>query len=86
MVLTYKGVEFFFVDGAIASLASGVQWDHWYCCFEKGCFLIAVGQSAVKLLSDDGQMFRLIVGSTELAVFSVFRRSAFTEMLIKERK
>jgi hypothetical protein len=88
-VLRYKAHEFLFVDGGIAyrtgcyhcggALTSG-------CHVENACFLVAVGQSAARALSQEEQVFRLTAGTPELAIFSVFRWSAFTKMLTAERR
>ena len=75
MVLMYKGQEWYFVDGGIAYTTPGRSG--WSCNTEKGFFLVAIGQSAVRLLSEQGRIFRLITGSTELAVFSIYRWSQF---------
>jgi hypothetical protein len=84
MVLTYKGREFFFIDGGISYTAFGKGG--LSCHLEKACLLVAVSQSAVNLLANQEQVFRLITGSTELAAFSVFRWSDFTEMLMAEKR
>jgi hypothetical protein len=85
MVLTYRGQEFFFVLGGVAYWGppsnAGCS-----CSLAKACFLVAVGESAVRLLSDQGQIFRLITGSAELAAYSIFRWSAFANMLTAEKK
>jgi hypothetical protein len=53
---------------------------------QKACLLIAVGQPAVRLLSEDERVFRKITGSTELAAFSIFRWPDFVDMLTAERR
>jgi hypothetical protein len=83
MVLTYKRQEFFFVEGTIACLlptksALGYRRQEAY-------FLIAIGQSAVRLLSEKEHVFRLMIGSTDLAAFSIFRWSDFVDELITEK-
>jgi hypothetical protein len=80
-VLKYKGQEFFFIDGAIDYIASAKDYKS-----QKSFFLIAVGQSAVELLSAEEPVFRLITGAAELAVFSIYRLSDFAYMLMAERK
>jgi hypothetical protein len=82
MVLTYKGQEFFFVDALLGYVTGGKSSYQT----EKACLLIAVGQPAVRLLSEDECVFRKITGSTELAAFSIFRWSDFAYMLMAERK
>ena len=84
MVLMYKGCEFFFVDGGLPYIAFGKGGLSRQ--LEKACLLIAVGQSAVRLLSEQEQVFRLITGSAELAVFSIYRWSDFTNMLMAEKR
>jgi hypothetical protein len=51
----------------------------------KGCFLVAVGQCAVRLLSEHEHVFRRFTGSADLALFSIFRWAAFADMLLAER-
>ena len=84
MVLMYKGREWFFVDGGIGYVSAGKGAVSYG--LEKACVLIAVGQSAVGVLSEQKEVFRLISGSAELAAFSVFRWSDFVYMLMAERK
>jgi hypothetical protein len=83
MVLIYKGQEYFFIDGGIAYWAQGKCTCSY--ALQKAFFLVAVGQSAVRLLSQQEQAFRLITGSTELAAFSVFRWSAFAYIVMTEK-
>jgi hypothetical protein len=85
MVLTYRGHKFFFIDGGINYIAQG-KWSPYFCRGQKTCLLIAVGEPAVRLLSEDERVFRKITGSTELAAFSVFRWSDFSYMLTAEKK
>jgi hypothetical protein len=85
MVLMYQGQEFFFVVGGIYHLVNEKS-SSWKSELNEGCFLIAVGESAVRLLSEQKRVFRLITGSTELAIFAVFRQAAFTQMLVKDNK
>jgi len=80
IVLIYQGQEFFFVDGRIAYTIQSRY--NWTCNLKEACFLIAIGESAARLLSENEQVFRLIMGSEKLAAYSIFRRSAFTEMLM----
>ncbi len=86
MVLTYKGVDFFFVDGAIVSWAGPGLATGWRCHCENSCFLVAVGQAAVRLLLEQSQVFGLVAGSMELAVFSILRPSNFTEIMMAGRR
>ena len=84
VVLMYKGREFFFVDGGIAyTVPSKYGWSYRQ---EEAFFLVAVGQPAVRLLSERQEVFRFRMGSAELAAFSIFRWSDFTEMLMAEKK
>jgi hypothetical protein len=84
MVLTYKGHEFFFIDGGISHFVP--EEGGLSCRMQEACLLIAVGPPAVRLLSEDERVFRKITGSTELAVFSIFRWSDFSYMLTAEKK
>jgi len=84
MVLTYKDHDFFFVDGGIVYATACTHLLSYN--QEKGFFLIAIGQSAVRLLTNEEHVFRRIMGSTELALFSIFRWSAFASMLTAEKK
>lgn len=79
-VFKYKGQELYFVDGRLAHLESSYYTNKVQNLF----FLVAVGQSAVTLLSDHEHMLRKIAGSEELAAFSVFRVSRFAAMLSAE--
>lgn len=85
MVLKYKGREFFFVNGEITFVRPDRR-TCWRCELLNRHFLVAVGQSAVRLLSEQEQLFGLIAGSSELAAFYVRRWSAFADMLMKDRK
>ena len=80
VVLAFEGREWFFVDGRIPYRTA-----RGGCLQEKGLFLIAVGPSAVGLLSEQERVFRRIAGSTELAVFSIFRWRDFLYLLKTER-
>jgi len=83
MVLMYKGQYFFFVDGGVCYWTVDKRPSYH---LQKAFFLIAVGQSAVRLLSEQEQIFQRIAGSTELAAFSIFRWSDFAYILTAEKK
>jgi hypothetical protein len=85
MVLTYKGHKFFFIDGGINYIAQG-KWSPYYYRRQKTCLLVAVGEPAVRLLSEDERVFHKMTGSTELAAFSIFRWSEFSCMLMAEKR
>ena len=78
MVLTYKGHDFFFIDGRIPYIAttSGAYWSQ-----QKAFLLIAVEESAARLLSRESALFRRIDTSTEVAAFSIYRWSDFSDRL-----
>ena len=82
MVLRYMGQEFFFVNGGIAYITFSNDGN---CNLMKSCFLIAVDQLAVRILSEQEPIFRLIRGTTELAAFSIYRWSDFVTMLMREK-
>ena len=84
VVLKYKGREFFFVNGEISYLYYDLK--NTSSKRMKSCFLIAVDRSAVWLLSDQEQVFRLIAGSTDLAAFSIYRWSDFVVALMSEKQ
>ena len=77
VVLVFKGRELFFLFGAIPYTIPSA--DHYSYQTENGLFLVAVGQPAVRLLSEHQHVFRHISGSTELAAFSIFRWQEFLE-------
>jgi hypothetical protein len=79
MVLMYRGLDYFFIDGGIGYLSR--TWR-----LEKAFFLIAVSRPAVDILSEQKQVFRLIAGSSEMAAFSIYLWTAFTQMLKEEKK
>jgi hypothetical protein len=81
-VFIYHGQELFFVNGTIGGPAAQNR-----CVYRvrRLCFLVAVGRPAVTLLSQQGQVLRLVSGSAELAAFSIFRLSDFAALIRKER-
>ena len=81
MVLRYEGREWFFVRGEIGYRSSEGSYD-----MHEEFFLVAIGHSAVTLLSEQERVFRRITGSTELAAFSILRCRDFTSLLRTERK
>lgn len=81
-VLTYRGHEYFFVDGTTRHAASSLRPHDMH---GRAFFLVAVDQSAVRLLSQEEHLFRLITGSTQLAVFSISRWPEFTNILEFQR-
>jgi hypothetical protein len=83
MVLVYKQREWFFVDGQIG---------HTLAYAGKGAtntqhafFLLAVDESAVSLLAEEGAIFRHLVGSKDLAAYSIYHWSAFLCLVAAER-
>jgi hypothetical protein len=83
MVLTYKGQDYFFVDAGITYV---IPSNRAICKIMKAFILVAIGQSAVRLLSEQDRVFRRICGSAELAAFSVYRWSDFAKMLAREKE
>jgi hypothetical protein len=83
VVLTFKGREFFFADGGIGFMAQGKGGPYYR--LAPAFLLVAVGQPAVELLSNEAHVFRLITGTNELAVFSIFRWADFAKMLMAEK-
>jgi hypothetical protein len=84
VVVIYEGREVFFVDGTIGYLAPSTN--SWKYTRKNLCFIVAIGRSAVKFLSEQEQVFRMINGSTELAAFSIFRPSEFANVLMEQAK
>lgn len=78
-VLTYQGHNFFFIDGMIVgTMPISRAYSN---PFHSALLLLAVGRSAVSLLSAQNHVFRRLSGSADLAVFSIFRWSHFADML-----
>jgi hypothetical protein len=82
IVFFYKGQELFFASGTLGCLTP--LTNKWGYTTKGLCFVVAVGEAAVTLLSEHGNEFRLITGSAELAAFSIFRLSAFAALIGKE--
>lgn len=82
-VLTFRGHDFFFIDGAILYAVGDTC--RWQPRVDQAIFLVAVGRSAVTILADEENVFRHMAGSDDLAVFSVYRWTSFARMLKAER-
>jgi hypothetical protein len=82
MVLIYGGREWFFVNGIISRATGGKSGA---VDTQSVCFLIAVGEPAVSFMAEQGDVFRLLVGSKGLAAYSVYHWSAFINLLTAER-
>jgi hypothetical protein len=83
MTLTYEGQDYYFVDGGISYVLSDKRA---YYKMMEAFVLIAIGQSAVRLLAEQERVFRRICGSEDLAAFSVYRWSDFAKMLARENE
>ena len=81
MFLRYEGHDYFFVSGQFNQVIyshSGLPETR------NAFFLVAIGKPAVQILSDQDHLFRKISGSEELAAFSIYRWSEFTDALIRK--
>ena len=84
LVLMYKGREWFFVNGGIFCRIPETNRVTYRTA--KACFLVAVGETAVRLLAEQERVFRRIAGSADLAAFSIFRWPDFVAMLMAEKR
>jgi hypothetical protein len=84
MVLNFGGEEFLFADGGIEYMAQGKGGPYYR--LAPAFLLVAVGRPAVELLSEDARTFHRLTGTSELAVFSIFRWADFAKMLTAEKR
>jgi len=75
MVLNYQQRDWLILNGGIMFCTVRS------CSTVDGFFVIAIGQLEVKLLAEQADVFRLIRGSSDLALFSIYRRARFLRML-----
>ena len=79
VVVRYKGEDLFFIDGTIGCRLGGPPN---YICLSRVSFLQSASH-AVKLLSEQEQLFGKIAGSSDLAAFGVrqvFRFCGYTDV------
>ena len=81
MALTYKGHDYFFIDGKAVYRDGDYRYARSAGMCQDVLFLIAIGGPAVRFLAKQEHLFRLITGSKDLALFSIFRCSDFADAL-----
>ena len=81
-VLMYGEYSYFFVSGSLGIFIP--NFPRVENLSRKAFFLIAIGSPAVQVLANQEHLFRRISGSDELAAFSIYRWSEFTDALIRK--